>query len=182
MHFMQDYSHRLLVKEGDEVPGHLEKRSKNSWTIVIGIGRAPTTGKRKRIYRAFQGTKREAEKEMARLIAEIEKGTYVEPAKLTFGEYLQRWLNDYKVRLSPTTQRRYQQILNLRVIPQLGMIPLQKLKPIHIKEFYRNLIEKGRIKIPRYLRQVLLIITGYCIRPCNVPLRMNFLLNILDIS
>lgn len=127
------------------MPGHLEKRSKNSWTIVIDIGRDPATGKRKRIYRAFQGTKRDAEKEMARLIAEIEKGTYVEPAKLTFGEYLQRWLNDYKVRLSPTTQRRYQQILNLRVIPQLGMIPLQKLKPIHIKEFYRNLIEKGRL-------------------------------------
>jgi hypothetical protein len=60
------------------VPGHLEKRSKNSWTILIDTGRDPATGKRKRLYRAFQGTKIESEKEMARIIAEIEKSTYIE--------------------------------------------------------------------------------------------------------
>ncbi|WXJ81035.1 hypothetical protein MHLNE_03770 [Moorella humiferrea] len=36
---------------------------------MIDMGRDSDTGKRKRIYRAFEGNKREAEKEMARLIA-----------------------------------------------------------------------------------------------------------------
>jgi len=67
---------------------------------------------------------------MARLITEIENGTYREPAKLTLGEYLQEWLKDYgTTRLAPTTKRRYGQIINLRVIPKLGMIPLQKITP-----------------------------------------------------
>lgn len=38
------------------MPGHLEKRSNRSWTIVIEAGRDPATGKRKRIYRAFRGS------------------------------------------------------------------------------------------------------------------------------
>jgi integrase len=131
------------------MPGHLEKRSEKSWTIVIEAGRDPATGKRKRIKRAFQGTKREAEKEMARLIAEIEKGSYIEPSKLTFGEYLQEWLLDYGANnLSPTTRRRYGQIINLRVIPKLGMIPLQKLRPIHLQQFLREIIEEGRLDKP----------------------------------
>jgi len=41
------------------MPGHLEKRSKNSWTIVIDTGRDPATGKRRRLYRAFNGTRHE---------------------------------------------------------------------------------------------------------------------------
>ncbi|MDK2888324.1 MAG: hypothetical protein PWP72_1202 [Thermoanaerobacter sp.] len=127
------------------MPGHLERRSDKSWTIVIDVGRDPATGKRKRIYRAFRGTKREAEKEMARLIAELEKGTYIETSKITLGEYLLRWLEDYgKTRLAPTTYRRYSQIINLRVVPKLGMIPLGKLRPIHLQQFYRELLEEGK--------------------------------------
>lgn len=128
------------------MPGHLERRSDKSWTIVIDVGRDPTTGKRKRIYRAFRGTKREAEKEMARLIAELEKGTYVEPSKLTFGDYLKEWLkNREHDNLSPTTLRRYSQIVELRLIPKLGMLPLEKLRPIHIQKFMRDVAEEGRL-------------------------------------
>ena len=128
------------------MPGHLEKRSEKSWTIVIDIGRDPATGKRKRIYRAFQGTKREAEKEMARLIAELEKGTYIEPSKLTFGDYLCEWLKAREAdNLSPTTLRRYAQIIELRLIPKLGMLPLEKLRPVHLQKFMREVAEEGRL-------------------------------------
>jgi integrase len=127
------------------MPGHLEKKSKSSWTIVIELGRDPETGKRKRIYRSFRGNKREAEIEMAKLISEYDKGLLLD-TKITFGEYLQKWLEDYcKVRLSPNTYRRYSQILNLRVIPKLGAIPLEKLRPLHLQTFYKELIEGPRL-------------------------------------
>lgn len=127
------------------MPGHLEKRSKTSWTIVIEAGRDPATGKRKRIKRAFRGTRREAEKEMARLITELEKGTYIEPAKLTFGEYLKDWLERRRAdNLSPTTLRRYAGIVELRLIPKLGMLPLEKLRPIHLQKWIGEVAEEGR--------------------------------------
>ncbi|SFR15428.1 tyrosine-type recombinase/integrase [Desulfoscipio geothermicus] len=128
------------------MPGHLEKRNKGSWTIVIETGRDPATGKRKRLYQAFKGTKKEAEKEMARLITEIEKGTYIDPSDMTFGQFATMWLDDYgKLKLAPTTYRRYKQIIDLRVVPWLGQIQLDKLKPIHLQQFYKKIIEGGRL-------------------------------------
>nr|WP_277998841.1 N-terminal phage integrase SAM-like domain-containing protein [Moorella sulfitireducens] len=71
---------------------------------------------------------------------------YVEPTKLKFGEYLEQWLENYgRTRLAPTTYRRYSQVINLRVIPKLGDIPLEKLRPIHLQEFYRWMVENGRL-------------------------------------
>ncbi|WP_243174530.1 Arm DNA-binding domain-containing protein [Desulfofundulus sp. TPOSR] len=55
------------------MPGHPERRSDKSWTIIIELGRDPVTGKRKRFKRAFRGTKKEAEKELARLLAKSRK-------------------------------------------------------------------------------------------------------------
>jgi len=70
--------------------GHVEKRAKSSWSLVIDLGRDPATGKRLRIRQSVKGvTKRQAEAELRCLIREIEQGTYVEPSKLTLGEYLQ---------------------------------------------------------------------------------------------
>ncbi|MBC7324142.1 MAG: site-specific integrase, partial [Moorella sp. (in: Bacteria)] len=115
-------------------------------TIVVEAGRDPATGKRRRIKRAFQGNKRDAEKEMARLIAEVERGTYIEPSRMTFGEYTLSWLEDYgRIKLSPTTYRRYKQIIDLRVVPWLGSVPLSKLRPLHPQQFYKRLIEEGRL-------------------------------------
>ncbi|WP_027718778.1 site-specific integrase [Desulfovirgula thermocuniculi] len=119
------------------MPGHLEKRSNKSWTIVVELGRDPVTGKRKRLKKAFRGTKKEAEKELARLLTEIEKGTYVEPTKLTFGEYLLRWLDDYcRPNLAPSTFDSYQRIIKKHIIPALGAIPMAKLQPMHLQSYY----------------------------------------------
>lgn len=130
------------------MPGHLEKRSDKSWTIVIDLGRS-SSGKRNRIYRTFRGNKREAEKELARLITEFDKGIYIEPSKLSFGQYLEEWLENYgRIRLAATTYRRYEQIIKLRVIPKIGIIPLQKLRPAHIQKFLREIVEEGRLDKP----------------------------------
>lgn len=126
--------------------GHIKKHGPGKWLITVEAGKDPGTGKRKRIRRVFEGKKADAERELARLVAEAEKGTFLDTSKMTFGEYLTAWLEDYgSIRLSPTTQRRYSQIINLRVIPKLGQVPLNQLKPFHIQNFYRQLIEEGRL-------------------------------------
>lgn len=126
------------------MPGHLERRADNSWTIVIDLGRDPLTKKRNRFYRAFRGTKKEAEKELARLLTEIEKGLFVEPSKLTVGEYLQKWLADAKNKVAPKTYLRYEEIVMKSMIPELGQIHIEKLKPLHIQNYYNKMLESGR--------------------------------------
>ena len=71
--------------------GHIRERSPGHWAIVIDV-RDPQTGQRKRRWHSFAGTKRQAQVECAKLIAEIKNGTALDPAKVTLREYLERWL------------------------------------------------------------------------------------------
>ena len=48
--------------------GHIRERSPGHWAIVLDV-RDPATGKRRRKWHAFAGTKRQAQIECARLIA-----------------------------------------------------------------------------------------------------------------
>lgn len=54
--------------------GHLRKRSKDAWSIVIELDRDPDTGKRRQKWSTVYGTKRDAEKELTRLLIEADKG------------------------------------------------------------------------------------------------------------
>ena len=70
--------------------GHIEKRHKGSWTVVIDRGRNPITQKRERIYRSVDGPKREAEKVMNELLYQLQTGTYIDPSNITIAEYFDR--------------------------------------------------------------------------------------------
>lgn len=123
---------------------HLEKRYKSSWTIVIDLGRDPATGKQKRIYRSAKCSKKQAEQEAIRLVAEIQQGTYVEPDKTTIAEYLRHWVKTYcEPSLADSTSRGYLGTIEKHVVPEIGSIRLQELQPIHLQALYARLLEKG---------------------------------------
>lgn len=48
--------------------GHIVKRHKNSYTIVLNLGTDPTAGKKKQQWVSVKGTKKEAEKRLAELL------------------------------------------------------------------------------------------------------------------
>ncbi len=125
--------------------GHLEKRSKGSWTIVIDRGKNPVTGKRERIYKSVEGPKREAEKVMTELLYQLQTGTYIDPTNITVGEYLIQWLKTYaELNLAPKTVLSYKTEIYNHVIPSLGSIPLEKLSPLHLQEYYTQKLTSGR--------------------------------------
>ena len=84
--------------------GHLRERSPGRWAIVIDV-RDPTTGKRKRKWHSFIGTKRQAQVECAKLITESKNGTALDPAKVMLREYLERWLAHMATQVSPQIGR-----------------------------------------------------------------------------
>ncbi|MEK7874633.1 MAG: Arm DNA-binding domain-containing protein, partial [Pseudomonadota bacterium] len=75
--------------------GHIRKRGKDSWTIVISLGHDPSSGKRLQKWVSIKGTKREAEKALTELIHSIEEGNYIQPHRLTVGDWLRQWLESY---------------------------------------------------------------------------------------
>jgi hypothetical protein len=48
--------------------GHIRQRSHRSWELKFDLGRDPVTGKRISRFVTFQGTKREAQAELNRLL------------------------------------------------------------------------------------------------------------------
>jgi hypothetical protein len=82
--------------------GHIRERSPGHWAIVLDV-RDPATGKRKRRWHSFTGTKRQAQIESARLISELNGGTYLEPNKTTVPQFLDRWLDHVKTQVAPRT-------------------------------------------------------------------------------
>jgi integrase len=92
-----------------------------------------------------RGVKRDAQRELARLLHSLDTGGYVEPNRLTVGEYLRLWLDDYaKANVSAKTFERYEEIVRLHLTPGLGNLLLTKLHPLHIQELYSRALETGR--------------------------------------
>lgn len=126
--------------------GHIRQRGERSWAIVIDLGRDPATGRRQQKWHSVKGTKRDAQKELARLVHEYNTGAYVEPSKLNLGEYLRQWLADYaQGRVAARTFDRYEEIIRLRLSPALGAMPLSKLQPLHIQAYYTRALKEGRL-------------------------------------
>jgi integrase len=123
--------------------GHLRERSPGHWAIILDA-RDPATGKRRRRWRSFAGSKRQAQIECARLVSQLQGGTYLEPSKLTLAQYLDKWLDHINPLVTPKTFERYSGIVTNNLKPVLGGIVLTKLQPMHISEAYAKLLTKGR--------------------------------------
>ena len=124
--------------------GHIRKRGKSSWAVVLYLGR-DATGKERHKWHSVRGTRRDAQRELARLLHETNTGSYVEPARMTVSEFLDRWLTDYaKPKVSPKTYERYQEMIDGHIRPALGSYLLPKLSPLHIQGFYSRSFTKGR--------------------------------------
>ncbi|NPV54822.1 MAG: Arm DNA-binding domain-containing protein [Firmicutes bacterium] len=82
------------------------------YSIIFDMGRDPVTGKRKQKRISGFTTKKEAEAELAKYVAEVERGTYLDPGKLTVGEWLREWLKNHCTGdLSPNTVCDYRMIV-----------------------------------------------------------------------
>jgi len=136
--------------------GHVVKRGKNSYTIVLNLGNDPTTGKRKQQWVSVKGTKKEAEKRLSELFHQLDTGTFMKPSKTTLAEFLERWLADYaKPNLSPRGFERYESIARVHLIPAIGNIPLTQLRPEHLQKHYTDKLNTGlSARTVRYLHVV----------------------------
>jgi len=124
--------------------GHITKRGKNSYYIVISLGKDATTGKYKQHCESVKGTKKEAEKRLAEVLHQLDNGTFIKPEKTTVAEFLQLWLKDYaKPNLSPRGYERYQGIITKHIIPDFGSITLTQLRSEHLQKHYTDKLNNG---------------------------------------
>lgn len=125
--------------------GHIIKRYKDSYTIVVQMGKDQATGKYKQKWFSIRGTKKEAEKRLSELLHQLDKGEFIKPDKITVAEFLERWLKDYtRPNLAPKTADWYAYIIRSHIVPSLGNIPLAQLKPETLQRYYAEKLSSGR--------------------------------------
>jgi len=137
--------------------GCIVKRSKDSYSIKISIGKDPTSGKYKYQWVTVKGTKKDAEKRLSELLHQLDNGTFIKPGKMRVAEYLGRWLADYaRPNLSPRGYERYESIARVHLIPSIGNIPLTQLRPEHLQRHYSAKLKEGLSPLTvRYLHTVI---------------------------
>ena len=123
--------------------GSLEKRGKDSWRLVVSCG-IDAKGQQIKVTKTVKtSSKRHAEKLLAEFVTAVEKGQFI-ATDLTLRDFVERWLKEYgENHLAPKTLARYKDLLNKRILPALGHLRIDKIRPVHLLSFYNNLAEPG---------------------------------------
>ena len=123
--------------------GHIRRRAKK-WAIVVELGRT-AAGKRQQRWHSGYHRRKDAERDLPRILREMQTGTYVDPTKLTVGEYLEHWLDAFaKHNVAPKTYEGYAEFIQLYISPAIGHLPLTKLQPLHLQSYYSEMLRSGR--------------------------------------
>lgn len=102
------------------------------------VGFDPGTGKQ--IQRSISGkSKKEVAQKLKETLYSLDKGDYVEPCKMTLGEWLDKWSENYLGSVKPATVCAYKCTIKTHLKPALGAVKLNALDTHIIQNFYNSL-------------------------------------------
>lgn len=138
--------------------GQIVARGENRFLVRVFAGLDPSTGKRTYRSQVVHGTQVEAEKALTALQYQVDNGQLpVEAARMTVAAYLDHWLDTAaRPKLSPSTLRKYRQMVRDYVVPIVGSRELVRLTPLDVQHVYGRLLGRGlSARTVRYCHAVL---------------------------
>src|SRR6266851_685804 len=124
--------------------GHIRQRSPGSWELRYSLGTDPATGKRKVATATVPGTRKDAEKELRRLLRTLDTGEHVDPTRLLMRRWFAQWLLAMQPEVSPVTFERYTEFVEHYLAPAFGNLLLSKISPADIQAKYTEWATGGR--------------------------------------
>ncbi len=115
-------------------------REYSYWEARFTIGFDPGTGKQKQ--KSVTGkTQKEVAQKLRQITNEIDRGTYLEPCKMTLGQWLDIWQKTYLGNVKPRTVEAYRSDIKNHIKPALGAVRLEALNTPDIQAFYNGLFK-----------------------------------------
>src|SRR5262245_36063383 len=100
--------------------GHLQRRGERSWRLKYDV-EADGRGGRQTRYVTLKGTKAEAQRQAAKILASIATGEHVDPSAETVAAFVERWLRDWAdANVSRRTWEGYAQMLRKHLCRRIG--------------------------------------------------------------
>jgi hypothetical protein len=148
--------------------GHIRQRGKNgrrrgtiqarsgAFQVRYSLGRDPVSGKRRRATATVKGSRKDAERELTRLLRTVDTGEHPEPRRMSVADWLNLWLASTKIEVSPKTHERYAEIVRCYLVPGIGGLALQRLAPSDIQRAYNSFTRKPSPRTRRHIHRIAL--------------------------
>jgi integrase len=115
--------------------GSISQRKDGRWQASLSV-----SGKRQH----FLGkTWAEAHAKLTAAKKNLLDGRPTSPERQTVSQYLNRWLEDSSPSRKPRTNKRYRELLNIHVLPEIGRVHLSKLAPTNVQSLYSVALKSG---------------------------------------
>jgi integrase len=149
--------------------GHIRQRSPGSFEVRYNLGTDPATGRRRTITTTIKGSRKDAEKELRRLLRTVDVGDHVAPDKITLAVWAEHWISigcpgQRRRKVGQPSQERYAQLLRLYVLPVLGGLKLQRLSSADIESLYAGLEKRLAARTLHFLHCTLGACIGAAVR------------------
>jgi integrase len=143
-------------KKAERSRGQVIRKGDDRYLIRVFVGRQ-LDGKRKYCSRTVSGTIRTAERELTKVLREIDTQTFVEPCKQTLAEYVEQWLtSSIRLTVSGRTAEDYAHRIRKDILTRIGHRQLHQLTMQEIQGCYAALIDAGlSARTVRYTHSIL---------------------------
>lgn len=137
----QAWGEIVASKRGNS-EGYIRQRSDGRWEGQYVAGRkADGSIIRRSVYGITQA---EVSQKLLEVRQQQTTGQYVQPDKMTVGQWLETWLETYvKPTRRPATAVSYANIIKSHLTPILGRVVLQKLRPENVQAMCNAMKDKG---------------------------------------
>lgn len=130
-----------MAKRRGKGEGSISRRSDGRWQGRVDMGRGPD-GKRQRKI-VYGATRQTVASELNKLLGRAESGELLTTSTPTVSTWLEAWFKTHSADWRPTTRRGYRAAINLWIVPHLGTIRLEKLKPMTIQKWVNEQSKDG---------------------------------------
>ncbi len=125
--------------------GSLRQRGAASWELRVYAGINPDTGKRRYRTATVIGNRGDAERALARLVADVQSDKTIGSTS-TVSELLEAWFAIASTSWAPTTTRETRSILDRCLHPHFGHFRVGEITTAVIDATYATLRERGSMK------------------------------------
>lgn len=156
------------------MPAKIKQRSNDSYLLSVAIGYDDNGKQIVKTKTVKASSDREAARAYNVFAAEVQQGTIAYTGKYKLTEFAEMWFRDYCMKnLAPKTQRSYKNHIENRIIPALGHIDINNLRPQHIMKFIDNL-QENEMRLDGKIGKLSGESVRYCFRDYRRCYRMQF--------
>ncbi len=133
--------------------GSITQRKDGRWSAIVSLGWRDGKRQRKTIYGR---TRQDVATELTSLLGKRDAGIALPARGATVEQFMARWLDTVRNSIRPRTYEKFESVVRLHIVPDLGKFRLEKLTPDAVQLLLNDKLKAGASpQSVRHIRMVL---------------------------